>query len=112
VRRVYLEAISPNVDLIQHAAEKGEWRAAAWLLERRCPESFGKPEIQLNQQIAVQSNNDWSLMSAPSFPLTEIALCEGEREMLEDPVCTVEKPAGFRGPEGTATNRAEAQNQF
>ena len=27
VRRVDLEAISRNVDLIQHAAEKGDWRA-------------------------------------------------------------------------------------
>jgi len=73
VRRADLEAISRNVDLIQHAAEKGDWRAAAWLLERRCPESFSKPEIQLNQQIAVKSDNLWSTIDSLP-PVNELAL--------------------------------------
>ena len=73
VRRADLEAIGRNVDLIQHAAEKGDWRAAAWLLERRCPESFSKPEIQLNQQIAVKSDNLWSTIDSLP-PVNELAL--------------------------------------
>ena len=87
VRRADLEAISRNVDLIQHAAEKGDWRAAAWLLERRCPESFSKPEIQLNQQIAVKSDNDiWSRTSASPYSLPKIGLSDAEKQirMLED----------------------------
>ena len=75
------------MDLIQHAAEKGDWRTAAWLLERRCPESFSKPEIQLNQQIAVKSDNDiWSRTSASPYSLPKIGLSDAEKQirMLED----------------------------
>ena len=87
VRRADLEAISRNVDLIQHAAEKGDWRAAAWLLERRCPESFSKPEIQLNQQIAVKSDNLWStidsLPPADKLPLPKIGMSEAEKAIRD-----------------------------
>ena len=87
VRRADLEAISRNVDLIQHAAEKGDWRAAAWLLERRCPESFSKPEIQLNQQIAVKSDNLWStidsLPPANKLALPKIGMSEAEKAIRD-----------------------------
>ena len=87
VRRADLEAIGRNVDLIQHAAEKGDWRAAAWLLERRCPESFSKPEIQLNQQIAVKSDNLWStidsLPPADKLPLPKIGMSEAEKAIRD-----------------------------
>jgi len=32
-----------RVQVIEKAAEGGAWQAAAWWLERMCPESFGRP---------------------------------------------------------------------
>ena len=31
-----------NIDIIQQAAKDGTWQAAAWLLERKHPEEFGR----------------------------------------------------------------------
>jgi hypothetical protein len=47
------QAIQANLDTIK-AASRDNWPAAAWLLERRHPEMFSKPEVQLN--LAVQQN--------------------------------------------------------
>ena len=41
-------AIRTNLELIQDAARDKIWPAAAWLLERRHPELFSRPEVQLN----------------------------------------------------------------
>jgi hypothetical protein len=35
---------------IDRQGRDGAWTALAWLCERRHPESFGRPEVQLNQQ--------------------------------------------------------------
>jgi len=42
-----------NIDIIQQAAKGGTWQAAAWLLERKHPEEFGRRDrinIDLNSQ--------------------------------------------------------------
>lgn len=50
-------AIARNVALIQKAASK-DWKAAAWLLERRHPDMFARPEVQLGQvSVKTQENN-------------------------------------------------------
>lgn len=41
LKRVRAEAIVRNVASIQNAAAGGEWRAAAWWLERSVPEQYG-----------------------------------------------------------------------
>ena len=52
------QAIERNLALIQRAALK-DWKAAAWILERRHPEMFARPEVQLNQHVSVQApSND------------------------------------------------------
>jgi hypothetical protein len=51
------EAIKANLETIK-AASRDNWPAAAWLLERRHPELFARPEVQLN--VGVQNN-----MNAP-----------------------------------------------
>lgn len=33
-------------------ASAGDWRAAAWILERTYPDNYAKPEVQLSRQIA------------------------------------------------------------
>jgi hypothetical protein len=53
------EAIKSNLDLIKRAANEC-WPAAAWLLERRHPELFARPEVQLN--VGIQNN-----MNTPVF---------------------------------------------
>ena len=47
------QAIQANLDTIK-VASRDNWSAAAWLLERRHPEMFSKPEVQLS--LAVQQN--------------------------------------------------------
>ena len=47
------QAIQANLDTIK-AASRDNWPAAAWLLERRHPELFARPEVQLN--VGIQNN--------------------------------------------------------
>ena len=42
IKRATAQSIANRVAHISRAAERGHWRAAAWLLERMAPESFGK----------------------------------------------------------------------
>jgi len=42
IEKAKAEAISRNVMLINQAAQNGTWQAAAWWLERRYPQEFGK----------------------------------------------------------------------
>ena len=42
IKRATAQSIANRVAHISRAAEGGHWRAAAWLLERMAPESFGK----------------------------------------------------------------------
>jgi len=42
IKRANAQSIVNRVALIARAADSGNWRAAAWLLERISPESFGK----------------------------------------------------------------------
>lgn len=51
--------ISDNIAIISEAAKK-DWKAAAWLLERRCPEWFAlKQEVKANVE-GVTIKNDLS----------------------------------------------------
>jgi hypothetical protein len=43
-------AIETTMEMIR-AAVPTDWRAGAWILERRFPEDFSRPEVQLNTQI-------------------------------------------------------------
>ena len=45
VDRAQAEAIKANLETIK-AASRDNWPAAAWLLERRHPELFARPEVQ------------------------------------------------------------------
>lgn len=38
------------LDILKDAANKGNWQAAAWRLERQFPERWAKPEVQLEFQ--------------------------------------------------------------
>lgn len=40
---------------IQAAGTNGNWQAAAWWLERKYPEEFGRPEAQFARQIAKEA---------------------------------------------------------
>jgi len=42
IERAKAQSIINRVAYISRAADSGNWRAAAWLLERMAPESFGK----------------------------------------------------------------------
>jgi len=42
VKKAGEEFKQTNIDIIQQAAKDGTWQAAAWLLERKHPEEFGR----------------------------------------------------------------------
>lgn len=44
VKRAEAEAIARNLALIQKAAQEGNWQAAAWWLERKYPEEWGRKD--------------------------------------------------------------------
>lgn len=44
LRKARAEAIARNVGLIQKAAANGEWKAAAWWLERSHPTQYAPPD--------------------------------------------------------------------
>jgi len=44
IRRAQARSVTRLVAQIATAAQGGDWRAAAWLLERRAPEEFVAPE--------------------------------------------------------------------
>jgi hypothetical protein len=54
------EAIERNMALIQQAAQK-DWKASAWLLERRHPEMFARPEVQLANRTSGQGSENLAI---------------------------------------------------
>ena len=44
IKKAEAKAVARNVALIQRAAQDGNWQAAAWWLERRFPEEWGKKD--------------------------------------------------------------------
>jgi hypothetical protein len=84
---VEAQAIERNLALIQQAALK-DWKAAAWLLERRHPDMFARPEVQLNQHVSLQApSNDLNSWLHKVIPSVE-ALVRGaptNEEYTSDP---------------------------
>ncbi len=54
VERASSRATIDRVAHIVRAAEVGHWRAAAWLLERTCPERYGKRSVGMAEWDARQ----------------------------------------------------------
>lgn len=44
IKKAEAEAIARNVEIIQKAAKIGNWQAAAWWLERKFPDEWGKKD--------------------------------------------------------------------
>lgn len=47
---------------IESAANQGNWQAAAWKLERRYPDQYGKKAIDLNHKGKVEVRHNWRQM--------------------------------------------------
>ena len=47
--RQQAEAVAKAVEAIRAAAERGEWRAAAWWLERRHPDLYGSDRKRIRE---------------------------------------------------------------
>ncbi|MEY2510119.1 MAG: hypothetical protein QOE26_882 [Verrucomicrobiota bacterium] len=43
--------IQKQIENVQAAADKGNWQASAWLLERKFPSEFSQPQIQLHRGV-------------------------------------------------------------
>ena len=55
VKKAEAEAVARNVTIIQKAAQD-TWQAAAWWLERKCPEEWGK-----KNKLDVQADGEFTL---------------------------------------------------
>jgi hypothetical protein len=66
------EAIKANLETIK-AASRDNWPAAAWLLERRHPELFARPEVQLNVGIQNNVNAPVSANDGNSFEMVVVS---------------------------------------
>ena len=64
IKRALAQSIANRLAHISRVADSGNWRAAAWLLERMAPESFGKnitrelevgaPRLEKPQGVSIQ----------------------------------------------------------
>jgi hypothetical protein len=63
---------------IEAAAEAGDWRAAAWLLEHTQPEHFSKHRIEVHQTGTIEHRH-----TIPQHLLDEIVKARREREANE-----------------------------
>jgi hypothetical protein len=43
--------IQKQIENVQAAANKGNWQASAWLLERKFPSEFSQPQVQLHHGV-------------------------------------------------------------
>jgi len=50
VKKAEARAIARNVALIQRAAQDGNWQAAAWWLERKFPEQWGRNRLDIHTE--------------------------------------------------------------
>lgn len=50
IKKAEAEAIARNVALIQKAAQEGNWQAAAWWLERKFPEEWGRNRLDIHTE--------------------------------------------------------------
>jgi hypothetical protein len=50
--------IQRQVANVQAAADKGNWQASAWLLERKFPSEFSQPQVQLHHGVIKVEFND------------------------------------------------------
>ncbi len=50
LKRAGAEAQASLLGLIRHAAERGTWQAAAWILERRWPTDWGRQPRTITEQ--------------------------------------------------------------
>jgi hypothetical protein len=77
------QAIQANLDPIK-AASRDNWPAAAWLLQRRHPQLFARPEVQLNVGIQNNMNAPVSTNDGNSFEMLVVSDLEylGLRERL------------------------------
>lgn len=74
IKRALAEAEKKDVDIINSAASSGIWQAAAWKLERRYPDRWGrKDRLNLNTNEKVKKIIEIEVVDARNSPSDEDA---------------------------------------
>jgi cell wall assembly regulator SMI1 len=76
------QAVIRWLEQIEHAAMQGNWQAAAWKLERRYPDQYGRHVIQHDGQVHVTRSSEWQelrttiLLALAPYPEARAQLAE------------------------------------
>ena len=62
IKKAEAQFVTDQVELIVNAAEAGTWTAAAWLLERRRPEEYGRNSVLTAEQFVQAALENLGLM--------------------------------------------------
>ena len=85
VKRTESEAVMISLDTIGKAEKRGDWRAAAWKLERRHPNEWGRID---RQDVKTEHSGGLKIevVSVPLRPEDQISEEEEEAEIEEEEV--------------------------
>ena len=72
IEQAMAEAEVRDIQRIDRAAESGQWQAAAWRLERRYPDRWGKRQVDLN--IDSQKSKPVTIIMTPVKPIAPIRI--------------------------------------
>jgi transposase len=80
VKRTESEAAMISLDTIRNAEKRGDWRAAAWKLERRFPDKWGKVD---RQDVTTEHTGGLKIELVSVPPRPEDQIPDGEEDELE-----------------------------
>lgn len=93
IKRAEAEAEVANVARIRQAADSGTWQAAAWYLERKHGDRWGRND-KIRQEISGPDGKPVPLSLEEAKKAVLAFLEEGDNELLDSGTVSTEEPSG------------------